>query len=88
MKEEEYKCIKELLIEISSHLSNLTLFDNLNNREWLDSSQAAEYMCLTKGELLNKCSQGKIIYFKLGRKNLFRREFLDELILKNRRGPQ
>jgi excisionase family DNA binding protein len=88
MNTEEVKVIKKLLIEISSHLKDLTLIDNLNNREWLDSSQAAEYLCLTKGELLNKCSQGKITYFKFGRKNLFRRDFLDELILKNRRGPQ
>ena len=88
MDTEDVKVLKKLLIEISSHLKDLTLFDNLSNRNWLSTEQAAEYLSISKGELLNKCSLGKITYFKCGRKNLFRREILDQFVLQNKRGPQ
>lgn len=83
---EEVKVMREKIDEILSLLDNLTLFDNLNKREWLDSKQAAYYLGISISELHNRCSNGSIPYSKLGRKNLYRREDLDELLLRNRRG--
>lgn len=56
-------------------------------REWLNTMEAASYLKLSVGELLNLCSSGKVPYYKLGRRNRFLMVELRELLLSQRRGP-
>lgn len=53
---------------------------------WLDTRSAARYLCIPEGSLRNLTSMGSITYFKLGRKNLYRKQDLDQLLLPNKRG--
>jgi excisionase family DNA binding protein len=62
------------------------LFKIQIQREWFSTEEAAEYLRVSSSVLHNLCSQGKVPYCKLGRRNRFRREDLDELLLRNRRG--
>lgn len=64
---------------IQLHPSSLT-------DEWLNTEEAARYLKVSKGELLNKTSNGKIPYYKFGRSNRYRKNELDALLLKNKRG--
>lgn len=54
--------------------------------EWLDTDQAAAYLKLSVGTLRNMTSNGKIPYYKVGRKNLYRIEELRQLLVFNKRG--
>ena len=42
--------------------------------EWLNSTEAAAFLKISKADLYNLCSSGKIKYAKLGRRSRFRRE--------------
>lgn len=55
--------------------------------EVLDSREAALYLKVSVPSLRNMCSSGQVPYFKLGKRNRYRREDLEALLLKNRRGP-
>lgn len=68
------------------HPSN-KLFDNrIGEQEWLDTKEAAEYLRLPVGTVLNWTSEGKIPVYKLGRSNRYRLSELRSLLLSNRRG--
>lgn len=54
--------------------------------EWLTTKQAAEYLGLSVGALMNMVSNGHIPYYKLGRRNRYRLVDLRELLLAEKRG--
>lgn len=56
--------------------------------EVLDSQEAALFLKVSVPTLRNMCSNGQVPYFKLGKRNRFRRQDLEALLLKNRRGPK
>lgn len=48
---------------------------------WLDSKQAADYLCISVANLRTKVSRGEIpVHGRLGRSLRFRRDKLDELL--------
>lgn len=67
-----------------------TLFDNLINKndekEWLTTSEAANYLGLTNKALYNMASNGHIPHYKLGRRNRYLKSELRELLSSQRRG--
>jgi len=54
---------------------------------WLDTNSASKYLGISPKSLLNEVSQGKIPYYKLGKRNRYLKSELDQLILQNLRGP-
>lgn len=54
--------------------------------EWLDSKSAAQHLCISVPFLRNLVSTGQIPFYKFGRLNRFRKDELDALLLKNKRG--
>ena len=59
--------------------NNKMLFDNLD--EWLTTSEAAEFLKISKGSLLNMVWRKQIRPHKLGRRNRYLKNDLSELIL-------
>ncbi len=58
-----------------------------SQKEWLDSKQAAEYLCISEENLRVKVSRGQIpVDGKLGRNLRFRREKLDQLLVSQIKG--
>jgi len=54
-----------------------------NGFYWLDTKQAARYLCISEGNLRTKVSRGEVpVHGKLGRNNRFDRNELDKLIRK------
>lgn len=58
----------------------------IEEKEWLNSDQAANYVGVSKASLLNLASQGKVKYYKFGRRNRYRTDDLKELLLAQPRG--
>lgn len=54
--------------------------------EWLDSENAAIYLGVSVATLRNMASNGQIPFYKLGRRNRYRKDELESLMLKSRRG--
>lgn len=54
--------------------------------EFLTTKEAAEYMRISKGRLLNMVSNGKIPHYKLGRSNRYKLSELREILLESPRG--
>ncbi len=66
-----------------------TLMEKCNTAkefDWMNSSQAAEYLKLDVNTLMNLSSNGTVPYYKLGRKNLYLKSELDKIIQLNPRG--
>jgi len=61
-----------------------TLFEN--QKEWLDSTEAAAYLSLSVGSLRNMTSNGHVPYYKLQGRNRYRLEDLRNLLLSQKRG--
>lgn len=55
---------------------------------WMNTSEAAEYLSISKGRLLNLVSQGVIPVYKLGRSNRYRKEEIDEILLSTRKASR
>ena len=53
-------------------------FDNLE--EWLTTSEAAQYLKISKGSLLNMVWSGQIKCYKLGRRNRYLKSELFNLL--------
>lgn len=68
------------------------IFENLaadpkrEDREWLDSVSAADYLRISVGSLRNLTSSGQIPYYKFGRRNRYRVSELRNLLLGQKRG--
>ncbi len=54
--------------------------------EWLNSENAAKYLCISVQTLLNLTSTSQIPYYKFGRLNRYRKDELDICLLQNKRG--
>ena len=54
--------------------------------EWMTSKEAANLLKIGVQSLMNMASNGQIPYFKLGRRNRYRRSDLVKLLLANARG--
>ncbi|AGH96631.1 helix-turn-helix domain-containing protein [Pseudobdellovibrio exovorus] len=54
--------------------------------EWLDSYEAAQFLKVSVAMLRNMASNGQIPFYKLGRRNRYKRTELNALLLKNKRG--
>ena len=67
------------------------LFDNLEKFvaegfEWLTTEQAAYYLQVSVPTLRNDSSNGKVPYYKYGKRNRYRLSELRQLLLSNKRG--
>lgn len=54
--------------------------------DWMDSREAADFLRISLATLRNLTSAGTVPFYKLGRRNRFRREELEALLLQNKRG--
>ena len=54
--------------------------------EWFTTKDAAEYLRTSTQGILNLVSAGKIPYYKMGKRNMYRRDELRALLLSNKRG--
>lgn len=55
---------------------------------WFSTLQTANYLDVSVQALLNMTSNGKIPYYKLGRRNRYKKLDLDNLLESNRKGPE
>ena len=63
-------------------------FDNqiCQSQEWLTTEEAAAYLRISIASLRNLTSNGRVIYYKLGRRVRYQRTDLQNLLLQNKRG--
>lgn len=54
--------------------------------EWLTTEEAASFLRISKGSLLNLSSNGKVPYYKWQRRNRYKKAELRELLLQQKRG--
>jgi excisionase family DNA binding protein len=59
---------------------------SLKTEKMMSTEETAEFLGITVGSLRNMTSQGKLPYYKLGRRNRYSRNELIQLLLKNKRG--
>lgn len=55
---------------------------------WLDSEEAAEFLRLSVKALRNMASNGQVPFYKLGRRNRYRKDELEALLRSQKRGQQ
>lgn len=76
-----------MTVSLSQQNEQLAQASSLKTEEeWLTTEEAARYLRLSVGELRNLTSNGKIPYYKLGRRNRYLKCELRELLQKNKRG--
>ncbi|MES2770227.1 MAG: helix-turn-helix domain-containing protein [Bdellovibrionota bacterium] len=56
--------------------------------EWLDTTESAEFLRVSIKSLRNMTSNGQIPFYKLGRRNRYRKDELEALLLSQKRGKQ
>lgn len=54
------------------------------NTEYLKTTEAASFLCVSMSKLWKMCHKKELIYYKMGRLNLFKKEDLMEFIEKNK----
>lgn len=54
--------------------------------EWMDSKEAASFLRISEQALRNMTSNGRIPFYKLGRRNRYRKDELTDLVLSQRKG--
>lgn len=54
--------------------------------EWMDIVEAAYFLRVSVPTLRNMTSNGQVPFYKLGRRNRFRKSELEELLLQTKRG--
>ena len=62
------------------------VLENRIDQEWMTTNEAADYLRISSKCLLNLSSNGKIRFYKLGRRNRYLRSELQKLLLANPRG--
>ena len=55
---------------------------------WFSSAQASTYLDITVQSLMNMTSNGKLPYYKLGRRNRYKKSDLDLLLESSKKGPK
>lgn len=92
--ERSQKNSKSLRKETNRHINQSAgkkIFENAIRNEgsdssWMSSAEAAQFLGISAKSLLNMTSNGKIPYYKLGRRNRYLKADLNKLLLENRRG--
>ena len=72
-------------VELSLPIASSLKFESDN--VWFSTIQTANYLDISVNALLNMTSNGKIPYYKLGRRNRYKKLDLDHLLESNRKGP-
>lgn len=54
--------------------------------EWMGSNEAASYLRISVKTLMNLSSGGSVPFYKFGRRNRYRKDELDQILLQNKRG--
>jgi excisionase family DNA binding protein len=76
-------------IEIQ-HTESLKLFEKerteRNRPEWLTTEEAATFLRVTVGSLRNMTSNGQVRAYKLGRRNRYLMDELNELLFSSKKG--
>ncbi len=54
------------------------------NKEYLKTMEAASFLCVSMSKLWKMCHKKELIYYKMGRLNLFKKEDLIEFIEKSK----
>lgn len=73
------KSLRTNELHVNSSLSSLKI-------EWLNTTEAADFLRLSVKALRNLTSNGRLPFYKLGRRNRYRRDELEALLLRERRG--
>lgn len=60
--------------------------DSSLKTEWLNSEEAANFLRISVKALRNMTSNGQLPFYKLGRRNRFRKDELEAQLLSKRRG--
>lgn len=60
--------------------------NEIDDKEWLTSSEAAHYLGISTKTLMNLTSNGNVPYYKFGRRNRYLKDELRNLLLSQRRG--
>ncbi|MBY0554338.1 helix-turn-helix domain-containing protein [bacterium] len=60
--------------------------DNSETEEWLNSNEAAAYLKISRQVLMNLSSNGKVPFYKFGRRNRYLKSQLRDLLMANPRG--
>ena len=60
--------------------------DNSEAEEWLNSNEAAAYLKISRQVLMNLSSNGKVPFYKFGRRNRYLKSQLRDLLMANPRG--
>lgn len=55
---------------------------------WLNTKEAAEFLRVSVKSLRNMTSNGYIPYYKLGRRNRYRKDDLEAILLSQKRGKE
>ena len=69
----------------SNDIKAALVFDNRRD-EWLTAREAAGYLKLPLGSLMNMTSNGQLPYYKLGGRNRYLKSELDRTLLAQRKG--
>lgn len=64
----------------------LSIFENQIQDQWFNTIEAAKYLKISPKCLLNLTSNGKIKYYKFGRRNRYLESDLKKLLLAQPRG--
>jgi excisionase family DNA binding protein len=67
-------------------MENKIFKNQIEGEEWLTSSQASVYLGISSKTLMNLTSNGKIPYYKFGRRNRYLKDELRMLLMSQRRG--
>lgn len=66
--------------------NRLLQYDCSLKTEWLDSEEAAKFLRISVKALRNMTSNGQLPFYKLGRRNRYRKDELEAQLLSKRRG--
>jgi len=56
-----------------------------HSKEWFNTAEAASYLSMTPKSLLAHTSRGLVPFYKIGRRNRYKREELDEILFNSRK---
>lgn len=73
---------------IKTCTNQLEISLKIEYREWLTSAEAAHYLRISKGQLMNLVSSGRVPYFKWGRSNRYLVSELRELLMSHPKGER
>lgn len=74
--------------KITSEIDASSLTIEYRDRDILTSAEAADYLRISIGTLRNETSNGKIPYYKLGRRNRYFRSELRRVLMSQPKGER